>query len=79
MVATHVAFDIVMNILILLNMIPIALELSVPDDVWYMIYLKYINYVYCAVYVLEAAIKVYFIGNFAIFTFKYEFVDFTLS
>lgn len=58
MVATHVAFDVTINILIILNMIPISLELSVPDDVWYMIYLKYINYVYCAVYVLEAAIKV---------------------
>ena len=58
MVATHVAFDAIMNILIALNMIPIFLELSVPDTVWYMIYLNYINYVYCFVYVVEIIIKV---------------------
>jgi len=58
MIATHVAFDAIMNVLIALNMIPISLELSVPDDIWYMVYLKYVNYVYCALYVLELIIKV---------------------
>ena len=67
MTATHVAFDLVMNVLIAVNMIPIFLELSVPDDSEMMPYLKYINYVYCGVYVVEAIIKVsiclYLIGK----------------
>lgn len=58
MIATHVAFDAIMNILIAVNMIPIFLELSVPDTVWYMVHLKYINYVYCFVYIVEIIIKV---------------------
>ena len=58
LIATHVAFDATINILIALNMIPISFELSVSDDVWYMKYLKFINYVYCGVYILEMFIKV---------------------
>jgi len=57
MIATHVAFDAAMNILIAVNMIPISFELSVPEDVWYMKYLKIINYVYCSVYILEMITK----------------------
>ena len=63
MIATHVAFDAIMNILIAVNMIPIFLELSVPDTVWYMVHLKYINYVYCFVYIVEIIIKVSFISS----------------
>ena len=58
MIVTHVAFDATMNILIALNMIPISFELSVSDTVWYMKYLKYINYAYCGIYILEGFVKV---------------------
>ena len=66
MIATHMAFDLTMYFLIGLNMIPIAFELNAKNDsVWYMGILKIVNYVYCAIYILEAMIKVFiFIDRF---------------
>lgn len=58
MVATHMAFDILMNILIVLNLIAIFIELNADDDAYYLIYLKYINYAYFVIFMLEAIIKV---------------------
>lgn len=66
MIATHVAFDAAMNFLIAVNMIPISFELSVPEDVSYMKYLKIINYVYCSVYILEMITKVLLLSLFLI-------------
>ena len=57
-VAVHVSFDVVMNTLILINMIPIVFELTSPDDAWYMGTLKIVNYIYCVIYVIEASWKV---------------------
>ncbi|CAH3195691.1 unnamed protein product, partial [Porites evermanni] len=57
-VAVHVSFDIVMNTLIIINMVPIILELASDDDAPYMNTLNVINYVYCTIYVGEAAWKV---------------------
>lgn len=57
-VAVHVSFDIVMNTLIIINMVPIILELASDDDAPYMKTLNVINYVYCTIYVGEAAWKV---------------------
>ena len=47
-----------MNILIVINMVPIALELSVDEDVSYFIVLRVLNYIFCSFYVSEAVIKV---------------------
>ena len=52
------AFDILMNILIVINLIAIAIELSTSESASYMIYLKYINYSYFGIFMLEAIIKV---------------------
>lgn len=57
-VAAHVSFDIVMNTLILINMVPIILELASDDDAPYIYTLNIINYVYCTIYVTEAIWKV---------------------
>ena len=57
-VAAHVSFDIVMNVLIIANMVPIILELASDDDAPYMNVLNIINYVYCTLYVSEAIWKV---------------------
>ena len=57
-VAAHVSFDIAMNSLIIINMVPIILELASDDDAPYMNTLNTINYVYCTVYVTEAIWKV---------------------
>lgn len=57
-VAAHVMFDVVMNTLIIVNMVPIILELSSDDDAPYMNILTIINYFYCAIYVAEAIWKV---------------------
>ncbi|XP_068761684.1 sperm-specific sodium:proton exchanger-like [Montipora capricornis] len=56
-VAAHVSFDIAMNSLIIINMVPIILELASDDDAPYMNTLNTINYVYCTVYVTEAIWK----------------------
>ena len=58
-VAAHVSFDVVMNTLIILNMVPIILELASDDDAPYMNTLNVINYVYCTIYVAEAIWKVF--------------------
>ena len=58
LIATHMAFDILMNILIVLNLIAIFIELTADDDANYLIYLKYINYAYFVIFMLEAIIKV---------------------
>ena len=58
MIATHVAFDVLMNVLITLNMVAIIFELTADDNASYLVYLKYINYVYFVVFMLEAIIKV---------------------
>ena len=60
MIATHMGFDILMNVLITLNMIAIIVELTVDYDGSLRIYLKYINYVYFNIFILEAIIKVSF-------------------
>lgn len=57
-VAAHVVFDVVINTLIIINMVPIVLELASDDDAPYMTILNNINYVYCAIYVAEALWKV---------------------
>lgn len=57
-VAAHVSFDIVMNTLIIINMVPIILELASDDDAPYMNTLSVINYVYCTIFVGEATWKV---------------------
>jgi sodium/hydrogen exchanger 10/11 len=57
-VAMHVMFDAVINVLIILNMIPIIIELTADDDSPYLGVLKTINYVYCAIYLIEAIWKV---------------------
>ena len=57
-VAAHVSFDIIMNTLIIINMVPIILELASDDDAPYMNTLSIINYVYCTIYVAEATWKV---------------------
>ncbi|XP_057290115.1 sodium/hydrogen exchanger 10-like [Hydractinia symbiolongicarpus] len=77
LIATHVAFDAVMNALIALNMVPIAFELSVSETVWYMKYLKIINYVYCGVYIMEAMIKIL---AFRVYYFKdkWNLIDLTI-
>lgn len=61
MIATHMTFDILMNVLITLNIIAISVELAVNYDGSLSIYLKYINYVYFNIFILEAIIKVSFI------------------
>ena len=57
-VAVHVVFDVVINTLIVINMVPIVLELASDDDAPYMNILNIINYVYCSIYVAEAIWKV---------------------
>ena len=57
-VAVHVSFDIVMNVLIIINMVPIILELASDDDAPFMPILNKINYFYCSLYVAEAIWKV---------------------
>ena len=57
-VAVHVMFDVVMYTLIIINMVPIILELASDDDASYMDTLSVINYVYCAIYVTEVIWKV---------------------
>jgi sodium/hydrogen exchanger 10/11 len=57
-IATNFWFDTVVNMLIIVNMIPISLELSVDEDVSYFIVLRVLNYIFCFIYVSEAAIKV---------------------
>ena len=57
-VAVHVSFDIVMNVLIIINMVPIILELASDDDAPFMPILNKINYFYCSLYVTEAIWKV---------------------
>ena len=57
-VAVHVSFDIVMNVLIIINMVPIILELASDDDAPFMSILNKINYFYCSLYVAEAIWKV---------------------
>lgn len=57
-VAVHVVFDVVINTLIIINMVPIVLELASDDDAPYMNILNTINYVYCSIYVAEALWKV---------------------
>ena len=56
--AAHVVFDVVINTLIIINMVPIVLELASDDDAPYMPILNYINYGYCAIYITEALWKV---------------------
>ena len=56
--AAHVVFDVVINTLIIINMVPIVLELASDDDASYMMILNYINYVYCGIYISEALWKV---------------------
>ncbi|XP_067045427.1 sperm-specific sodium:proton exchanger-like [Acropora muricata] len=56
-VAVHVSFDIVMNVLIIINMVPIILELASDDDAPFMPILNKINYFYCSLYVTEAIWK----------------------
>lgn len=57
-VAAHVVFDVVINTLIIINMVPIVLELASDDDASYMTILNLINYVYCGIYISEALWKV---------------------
>lgn len=57
-VAVHVVFDVVINTLIMINMVPIVLELASDDDAPYMNVLNIINYVYCSIYIAEAIWKV---------------------
>ena len=57
-VAVHVMFEVIVNTLIVINMVPIILELSSDDDAPYMGVLTIINYVYCTIYIAEAAWKV---------------------
>lgn len=57
-VAAHVVFDVVINTLIIINMVPIVLELASDDDAPYMTVLNHINYVYCGIYISEALWKV---------------------
>lgn len=57
-VAVHVMFEVIVNTLIVINMVPIILELSSDDDAPYMGILTIINYVYCTIYIAEAAWKV---------------------
>lgn len=57
-VAVHVVFDVVINTLIMINMVPIVLELASDDDAPYMNILNAINYAYCTIYVAEALWKV---------------------
>ncbi|KAL9955551.1 hypothetical protein ACROYT_G036889 [Oculina patagonica] len=56
-VAAHVVFDVVINTLIMINMVPIILELASDDDAPYMNTLNIINYVYCTIYIAEATWK----------------------
>ena len=55
------AFDILVNILIITNLIAIIIELALSASEYdnYSIYLKIINYVYFGLFVLEAIIKVF--------------------
>lgn len=57
-VVVYVVFDVVINILIIINMVFIVLELVLDDDVLYMMVLNYINYVYCGIYIFEVLWKV---------------------
>ena len=57
-IATNFWFDTTVNVLIIVNMIPISLELSVDEDVSYFIVLRVLNYIFCSIYVSEAIIKV---------------------
>ena len=62
LIATHISFDILMNILIVINLIVIIIELSFTAEPQYLIYLKYINYSYFGIFMLEAIIKVSYHG-----------------
>jgi sodium/hydrogen exchanger 10/11 len=57
-IATNFWFDTTVNTLIIINMIPISLELSVDEDVSYFIVLRVLNYIFCSIYVSEAILKV---------------------
>ena len=57
-VAVHVMFEVIVNTLIVINMVPIVLELSSDDDAPYMETLTIINYFYCSIYIAEATWKV---------------------
>lgn len=57
-IATNFWFDTTINILIVLNMIPITLELSVSEDVSYFIVLRILDYTFCSIFVSEAVLKV---------------------
>ena len=61
LIATHMAFDILVNVLIITNLIAIVIELVITASEYanYAIYLKIINYVYFGLFVLEAIIKVF--------------------
>lgn len=56
-VAVHVMFEVIVNTLIVINMVPIVLELSSDDDAPYMETLTIINYIYCSIYIAEATWK----------------------
>jgi hypothetical protein len=58
-IATNFWFDTTVNTLIIINMIPISLELSVDEDVSYFIVLRVLNYIFCSIYVSEAILKVW--------------------
>ena len=63
MIATHVAFDIIMNVLVALNVATIIFELATHQKAWHKEYTKpltYLNYLFCAAFLLEAGIKVGF-------------------
>lgn len=57
-VVVYVMFEVVVNILIVINMVLIILEFFLDDDVLYMGVLIIINYVYCIIYIVEVVWKV---------------------
>ncbi|XP_028411372.1 sodium/hydrogen exchanger 10-like isoform X2 [Dendronephthya gigantea] len=76
-IATNFWFDTTVNVLIIINMIPIALELSVDEDVSYYIVLRVLNYIFCTIYVSEAVIKCVAFGR-RYFTDYWNLLDFLI-
>ena len=57
-IAVHVMFDVVMHSLIILNLIPIIMEMTADDSAWYIGILRVVNYVFTSIYCMEAIWKV---------------------
>ena len=70
-IVTNFWFDTTVNCLIVINMIPISLELTSDEDDPNFIVLRVLNYIFCFIYVSEAVLKVGFASS-AVIIFCYS-------